>query len=316
MEYQHEPVLLEEVIDLLHPTEGKNFIDLTVGGGGHAHAILSKSGPSGIVYGFDADSNAIAASQEKLKKFGKRVILFHQNFSELEKMRELYPIQEKIDGILLDLGISSFELADANRGFSFQKSAPLDMRFDIRKGLTAADILNTWPKKELTDILRNYGEEWFADPIARAIVTYRKQRDFATCDQLVSVISGAYRGKPKPKRIHFATKVFQALRMAVNNEVDNLNAVLPMCVDILAPGGRLAIISFHGVEDRIVKDFFRKESKDCICPIEFPVCACLHKKRLKIITKKAIRPSDDEVFGNRRARSAHLRMAEKLPLVK
>jgi len=301
--------MIEEVIHYLNPQLGDNFVDCTLGGGGHALAILKRIGPQGRLLGIDLDPSAIQAAKETTKNF-KNITLVQDNFRNLNKITDVYEF-DKIDGILLDLGLSSGQLQDQQRGFSFLAEGKLDMRFGQQTDLTAKKILNTYSQKELTEIFRNFGEEKLAWPVAKEIIKARQQKPIDSPNQLVEIVAAAYkkyyRGKSK---INPATKIFQALRISVNEEIENLKQVLPQAVGRLKAGGRLAVISFHSLEDKIVKEFFKQESRDCLCPPQLPVCGCKHQKTLKIITKKPLVPSDQEIAANQRARSAKLRVAE------
>ena len=281
------------------------YIDATVGGGGHALGILMGSAPDGELLGIDADSMAIALAGERLAEFGRRVTLVQGNFADVEEIAVEHGFCP-VDGILLDLGLSSLQLEAAGRGFSFQLDGPLDMRFSPSQTTTAADLVNDLSVEELASILFRYGEEPRARRIARAIVA---ERPINTTGELAALVK---RTVSRRKRLHPATRTFQALRMAVNEEMECLAAVLPQALRLLAPGGRLAIISFHSLEDRLVKQFFRKEARDCLCPLEVPVCVCGHRATLGILTKKPIRPSADEAAANPRSRSAKLRIAYRL----
>ncbi len=316
MSYFHIPVLLNEVIEAIDPKPGENLIDGTVGGGGHAEAVLKKTSPGGRLLGIDLDGEAIIASKRKLEKYSKRIILAKGNFTNLAEFKKEYNFSP-INIFFLDLGISSQQLNNEALGISFLKNAPLDMRIggynyktDNKK--TAEDIVNSFSEEKITSILKNYGEERHARKIASEIIKERKVKKIVNTKQLVEIISRAVSGKYKNQRIHFATRTFQALRIAVNGELENLETVLPQALENIEVGGRIAIISFHSLEDRIVKQFFRKESKDCICSPETPVCVCDHRKRLEIITKKPITPSEDEISRNPRSRSAKLRVARKI----
>jgi len=300
----HQPVLLTEVIAALQPRSGGVYIDGTVGAGGHAAAVLEDSTPDGQLYGLDQDESALALAGERLSGFGNRVHLLHANFDRLHQYQ--FP---PADGILLDLGVSSMQFDQPERGFSFQTDGPLDMRMDSSVTETAADLVNHLPEGDLADLIYRYGEERQSRRIARVIV---QDRPFERTQQLAELIArvvksgkGNRQGKPK---IHPATRTFQALRIAVNDELGALERALPQAIAQLAPGGRLAIISFHSLEDRIVKKYFQQEAKDCICPPEQPVCTCRHKATIHIITKKPITPSLAEIDVNPRARSAKLRV--------
>jgi 16S rRNA (cytosine1402-N4)-methyltransferase len=319
MAVTHVPVLLHEVIDNLRPQTDRHFIDGTIGGGGHAQAILEQTGPQGKILGLDRDSMAIRTARENLAVYGDRVTLAQDSFSNIKQIYNEQFAGHQIDGILLDLGLSTLELEDQSRGFSFQIDAPLDMRFDTRQELTAADIVNTWPLPKLTKVIQEYGEERLAYAIAKQIITARLNKKISKTKTLVEAILLAFRDKLHSNKdvpwiggLHPATRTFQALRIAVNDEIGSLEAALPQAIDILAPGGRLAVISFHSLEDRIVKNFFRNEAKGCICPPAMPVCQCGHSPRLKIITKHPTKPTEEEIQKNPRSRSALLRVAEKV----
>lgn len=309
----HKPVLLDEVIEYLDPKPNQNYIDGTVGAGGHAERILEKTGPHGRLIGFDLNAEAIKQAGKRLKKYKNRVTLYHSNYSQIDRVVYEQSGLHKISGVLLDLGISSFQLESKSRGFSFQIDGPLDMRFGgPDQTLTAEEIVNKWSEKELIGILQSYGEERHSWAIAQEIVKARKEKIIKTTGELVQIIEKVYSNKPKPKKIHPATKTFQALRIAVNDELDSLRRALPQALSVLSPKGRLAVISFHSLEDRIVKQFFRQEATGCLCPPEFPVCRCGHKEQITLITKKVITPSLAEIKQNYRARSAKLRVAEKI----
>jgi len=311
----HQPVLYQQILDALNPRSDGFYVDGTIGAGGHASGVLQASSPGCQLLGLDVDPQALDLARERLEDFGDRAILRHGSYtalaSELDKLG-----WDVVDGVLLDLGVSSMQLDSAERGFSFQADAPLDMRFDPGAPYRAADLVNDLPQDELADLIYEYGEERRARQIARAIVG---ERPVNTTVQLANIVAGAipFRGRQKGrksgrKRAHPATRTFQALRIAVNGELDAVREVLPIAMEALAPGGRLAVISFHSLEDRIVKRFTRRESRDCICPPRQPVCTCEHIARLVEITRQPVRPDQDEVNANPRARSARLRVAEKL----
>ncbi|GAB4403658.1 MAG: 16S rRNA (cytosine(1402)-N(4))-methyltransferase RsmH [Anaerolineales bacterium] len=302
----HTPVLLNEAVEALAIRPFGWYVDCTVGLGGHSQAILEASQPDGRLLGLDADARSLELARQRLAAFGDRAVLVHANFRDLERVARDHGV-DTANGIVMDLGLSSWQLADSARGFSFHDVGGLDMRFDPSEGASAADLVNTLPEDELAALIWRYGEEPKARPIARAIV---RARPIATAGQLAEVIA---RAVGRRGRIHPATRTFQALRIAVNRELDNLEAALPQAVRLLVPGGRLAVISFHSLEDRIVKTFFRNESRDCICPPGIPQCICGHRATLGIVTKKPITPSPREVSANPRARSAKLRVAERLP---
>jgi 16S rRNA (cytosine1402-N4)-methyltransferase len=302
----HVPVLLEEVVNGLKVEPGGRYIDGTVGGGGHAYAILAASSPDGVLLGVDRDPAALEVASARLADYGRRFELVHGSFARLAEIAAAHGFAP-VDGILLDLGLSSLQLADAGRGFSFLVDGPLDMRFDTTSGgRTAADLVNHLSSEELADVLYEYGEERRSRRIARAIV---EARPLHTTRELADVIERATGGRRK--RLHPATVTFQALRIAVNRELTALERALPQAVDLLVPGGRMGVIAFHSLEDRIVKRFIRHESSECICPAELPVCACDHRATLDVVTRRPIRPTDGEVRTNPRSRSARLRVAER-----
>ncbi len=302
----HIPVLFQTVLDDLQVRPGGRYIDATVGGGGHAAGILAASFPGGRLLGLDRDPVAVKVARARLDSYGERVVLVHGSFA---RMAEIAHACHSVpaDGILLDLGFSSLQLADPTRGFAFMADGPLDMRFDpAAGGPTAAALVNDLPLEELVALLRRYGEERQARRIAGAIVA---ARPLHTTGELSAVIEQAVRRRG---HIHPATRTFQALRIAVNDELAALEEALPQAVEILAPGGRLAVISFHSLEDRLVKRFMRRESRDCVCPPGLPVCTCDHRAMLRLVTRKPVRPTADEVAANPRSRSARLRVAERL----
>jgi 16S rRNA (cytosine1402-N4)-methyltransferase len=302
----HQPVLYQEVLEALLPKSGGRYADGTVGLGGHAHGVLVASAPEGELLGLDVDPKALELAAKRLAGFGDRPILRLGSYGKLSQ--HLAAVGwEAVDGVLLDLGASSMQFDSAERGFSFQQEGPLDMRFDPNSPLTADELVNQWPEADLADIIFRYGEEPKSRRIARAIA---KSRPLHSTVQLAEVIAIAAGGRRSG--IHPATRSFQALRIAVNRELETLDAALPQTVAALKPGGRLAVISFHSLEDRTVKLFFRQESRDCICPPQQLVCICDHKASISEITRKPIRPTPDEVDANPRARSARLRVAEKL----
>jgi 16S rRNA (cytosine1402-N4)-methyltransferase len=301
----HVPVLYDEVLAWLQPHPGGWYIDATLGAGGHAKGILLASHPDGRLLGLDTDPDALQHASKVLEPFGDRVSLKVANFRQLEEVAGALGIRE-VDGILMDLGLSSRQLDDAERGFSFGQDGPLDMRMDRRQGVSAADLVNTLPAAELSDILWRYGEERHARRIAAAIAA---ERPLATTGQLADLVA---RTVGRREKIHPATRTFQALRIAVNDELDALRQALPQARDLLGPGGRLAVIAFHSLEDRLVKQFYRQEARDCVCPPELPVCVCQHRATLRVLTPKPVRPSAGETARNPRSRSARLRVAERL----
>jgi 16S rRNA (cytosine1402-N4)-methyltransferase len=302
----HVPVLYSAVLANLALDPGDDVIDGTLGGAGHAAGLLEATAPDGRLLGLDRDPEAIARAQERLGRFGQRAILVQSSFRDLKAVagkHHFFPA----DGVLLDLGVSSYQLASPERGFSFFKDGPLDMRFDPARGPTAAELVNDLPIEELAEILYRFGEEKQSRRIARAIAA---ARPLSTTGELAEVIAQTVGGRRG--RIHPATKSFQALRIVVNDELGALEDVLPQAVELLRPGGRLAVISFHSLEDRLVKRYFRREAKDCVCPPEQPVCTCEHQATLRIVTRRPVGPDEIEIAQNPRSRSARLRVAEKL----
>jgi len=292
----HVPVLQKEVIEYLDPKPNENFIDCTIGEGGHTLAILEKNGPKGKVLGIDADPEIIRNLKLEIRNFKKRIILVCDNFANLAETVKKQRFKS-VSGILFDLGMSSWHLETSSRGFSFQKKEPLDMRYNLQNPLTAEKILNYWSRVEIEKILKDYGEEQFAPKIAEALLNFRKFKPLQTTSQLVEIIKRATPGWYHRRKIHFATKTFQALRIAVNDELNNLEKALPQALNILKPGGRIVVISFHSLEDRIVKNFLKEGNKNNL---------------LKILTKKPITPSFKEMKINPRSRSAKLRASQKI----
>ncbi|HBB02764.1 MAG: 16S rRNA methyltransferase [Candidatus Peregrinibacteria bacterium GW2011_GWF2_38_29] len=306
----HSPVLRKLVQKYLNLKKGDIAVDLTLGLGGHSSDILEKVGPKGHLIAFEQDAQNLKIAKENLKKY-KNVTYIHQNFEFLEQEFKKHKLP-KVDGILMDLGLCSSHFDLENRGFSFRKDEPLDMRFssDLTQK-TAADLINKLEVQELTDIFRNYGEEKYAFRIASAIAIQRKLKPITTTKELADLIEEV-RPHERHSHIHPATQIFQALRIAVNDELEVLKNVLPQTVNILKKNGRLVVISYHSLEDRIVKHFLKLQEKECICPIEILICQCKHEPTLKILTKKPDRPSEDEINENPRSRSALLRAAEHL----
>ncbi len=300
------PVLFQAVLDGLQLRPGGRYIAATVGGGGHAAGILAASSPDGRLLGLDRDPAAVEATGARLVSYTERVVLVHSSFTRLAEVARTCD-SVPADGILLDLGFSSLQLADPSRGFAFMSEGPLDMRFDpTTSGPTAADLVNELSAEELATLLYQYGEERQARRIAEAIVA---ASPLHTTNELAAIVEKA---TGRRGRIHPATRTFQALRIAVNDELAALEAVLPQAVEVLAPGGYLAVISFHSLEDRLVKRFLRRESRDCLCPPESPICTCDHRATLRVITRKPIRPTADEIAANPRSRSARLRVGQRL----
>ena len=297
---------------MLAPAPGSLQIDATVGGGGHTERILEASDPDGRLLGLDADGAAIARVGERLARFGDRLVLRQANFRELATVAPEAGFGT-VDGLLFDLGLSSFQLADTDRGFGFRAGGPLDMRFDTSRGVPAAELIATLDVAELTALFRRYGEEPHAPRIARAIAEARRTAPIATAEELAAIVErAAPRTPPGRRRIHPATRVFQALRIAVNEELEALEEALAAAVELLRPGGRLVVLSYHSLEDRIVKRFLDAERKGCICPPSVPVCVCGRLPRLRLVTHPSMTPTDAEISANPRARSARLRAAERI----
>ena len=304
----HVPVLLDEVVAGLQPRPGGRFIDCTIGLGGHAAAILERISPSGRLLGIDADPNAIKISKERFSNYGEAVTLVNDNFVNLDAICKEY-LFHPVDGILFDLGVSSLQLDTAERGFSFHLDAPLDMRFSPEQGLTASDIVNRFSEQELAKLIERYGEERHSRRIARYIA---QNRPITTTAELAQLVEQASVASSRRSRIHPATRTFMALRIAVNSELQNLELALKQTPDLLRPGGRLTVISYHSLEDRIVKQFMRYAASSCVCPPGTIICRCGHVPTLKLISRKVIKPASLEIESNPRSRSARLRIAERL----
>jgi len=311
MPSKHVPVLLEETLATLSCEPGKLYVDATVGGGGHAFEILRRTSPDGRVIAADRDPIAMARVSARLAPFAGRFDLLHANFRDLPALLRARGV-DRCDGVLMDLGLSSDQLHDPARGFSFSRSGPLDMRMDPRGPETAASIVNRSSEHTLRDLLRAYGEEPNAKRIARAIVRARADAPIETTDQLVAIVESAFPRRRPPDTVHPATRSFQALRISVNDELMALKDALDGLFELLAPGGRLVVISFHSLEDRIVKRRLRDWAGACACPPHLPVCGCGARARVRILTRRAIRPSAREIAANPRARSARLRAGERL----
>ncbi len=308
LDRRHTPVLYQRVLTALNPCVGARYIDGTLGLGGHARGILEASAPDGQLLGIDIDPITLLQAEKRLKPFGDRVHLQQGSYAKMADYAASLG-WDKVDGVLLDLGFSSLQVDDPKRGFSFREEGPLDMRFDPSQPTTAAELVNRLPESELAEIIANYGEEPRARRVARAIVGNRPLQTTLELAEVVKNVVGRTR-----KGIHPATRTFQALRIVVNEELATLESGLAQAVSLLAPEGRIAVISFHSLEDRIVKHYFRQESKDCVCPPEQPVCTCEHRARVVILTRRPIRPSEAEIEANPRARSARLRVAERLAM--
>jgi 16S rRNA (cytosine1402-N4)-methyltransferase len=309
MEAGHLPVMVDEVLEILAPRAGSLQIDATLGGAGHAERILDASAPDGRLLGLDADGAAIARARGRLARFGERVVLRRANFRDLASVAPAAGFAA-VDGLLLDLGLSSYQLADTGRGFGFRAGGRLDMRFDTERGQSAAELLATLDAAELADIFRRYGEERFAGRIARAIVEARSRTPIETAEQLAALVERVAPA-PRVRRIHPATRVFQALRISVNDELGALEAGLTASLALLRPGGRLAVLSYHSLEDRTVKRFIADEQRGCSCPPRVPVCVCGRKPGLRSLGRSRT-PSSGEIQLNPRSRSARLRGAERM----
>jgi 16S rRNA (cytosine1402-N4)-methyltransferase len=309
----HVPVLADDVVEMLAAAPGGVHVDATVGGGGHAERILTATDPDGRLLGLDAEEAAIARVRARLgRRFGERLVVRQANFRELGTVAPEAGFTS-LDGCLFDLGLSSFQLADTDRGFGIRAGGPLDMRFDATRGVPASDLIATLDQTELAALFRKYGEEPFAGRIARAIVEARRTAPVTTAGELAAIVERAAPSRaPGRRRVHPATRVFQALRIAVNEELEALEAGLAAAVELLRPGGRLVVLSYHSLEDRIVKRFFQAERRGCTCAPEIPVCVCGRSPRLRLVTPKGIVPSPAEIAANPRARSARLRAAERL----
>ena len=312
MSYRHTPAMLNEVIAHLDCHPGKTYVDGTLGGAGHAGAICDRISPGGVFIGFDQDHDAIENARTVLQHANIRIHLLHGNFIRLPEFLSQLNIMA-VDGILLDLGLSQNQLERSGRGFSFQKDEPLDMRMDIQTPRTAAQLVNNLAQNDLQKIFIDYGEERWAKKIAGNIVRIRRQEKIRTSRQLARIVADSIPAAAAAKqKIHPATRVFMALRIAVNQELDRLKAFMEYAVDYLNPGGRLCVLSFHSLEDRIVKQRFKALEKGCTCPPRFPQCVCGQKPQIRLLTRKVVRPTDTEIAANPMARSTRLRAAEKL----
>jgi 16S rRNA (cytosine1402-N4)-methyltransferase len=311
--FRHVSVMADEVLSFLNPHSGGIYLDGTLGGAGHARLILEATSPDGVLVGMDHDEAALVAAKSNLAVFGDRAILRQGNFSDMDAHLDFLEI-DRLDGVLLDLGVSSHQLDSPDRGFSFREDGPLDMRMNPAAGVSAATVVADADADELKRIFREYGEERWAGKIARAIVMDRDQTPFVTTLQLADLISRVVPAGKGPQRIHPATRVFQALRIHVNGELESLRAGLDVAWKRLKTGGRLVVISFHSLEDRMVKQTFRALATGCICPPRLAVCACGNQPKVRVLTRKAVRATDDEININPRSRSAVLRAMEKLPV--
>ena len=309
MEFKHKSVLLNETIDGLNIKPDGIYVDGTLGGGGHAYEVCRRLGEKGSIIGIDQDAAAIEAASARLKDFGEKVTIVRSNYCDMKsKLHELGI--DKVDGIVLDLGVSSYQLDTAERGFSYREDAPLDMRMGTRQKMTARDIVNDYTEADLYRVIRDYGEDKFAKNIAKHIVQARAVKPVETTAELSEIIRASIPMKFQKKSGHPAKRTFQAIRIELNRELDVLRDSLDDMIDLLNPGGRLCIITFHSLEDRIVKSAFRKNENPCTCPPDFPVCVCGKKSKGSIITKKPILPSEEELEYNSRSKSAKLRIFE------
>ena len=310
MSFHHVSVLLEETVNGLNIKPDGIYVDGTLGGGGHACEVCRRLGDKGSFIGIDQDEAAIEAAGIRLSSFGEKVTIVRSNYCDMKLQLRALGI-DKVDGIMLDLGVSSYQLDTAERGFSYTKDAPLDMRMDRRQELTAKDIVNTYSEQELYRIIRDYGEDRFAKNIAKHIVIERKKSPVETTGELIEIIKKAIPMKFQKMPGHPAKRTFQAIRIELNRELEVLKESLDDMIEMLNPGGRLCIITFHSLEDRIVKNAFKKNENPCTCPREFSVCVCGKVSKGRIVTRKPILPSEDELMGNSRSKSAKLRIFEK-----
>ncbi len=310
MEFEHKSVLLNETIDGLHIKPDGIYVDGTLGGGGHSYEVCRRLGDKGSIIGIDQDAAAVEAAGIRLKDFGEKVTIVRSNYCDMKSRLHELRI-DKVDGIILDLGVSSYQLDTAERGFSYCADAPLDMRMDTRKELTARDIVNDYAEEELYRVIRDYGEDKFAKNIARHIVMERGKRPIETTGQLTEIVRRAIPMKYQKKSGHPAKRTFQAIRIELNRELEVLRDSLDDMIELLNPGGRLCIITFHSLEDRIVKSAFKKNENPCTCPPDFPVCVCGKVSKGSIVTKKPILPGKEEMEQNSRSKSAKLRIFER-----
>ncbi len=308
--FKHHTVLKKEAVESLRIHPEGIYVDCTVGGAGHSQRIAEALNPSGVLIGFDQDQNALQAAKERLKSASCQIFLIKTNFKRIKEVISELGFHE-VDGILFDLGVSSPQLDQGDRGFSYQKDAPLDMRMDQEQTFSAYELVNEWSEEELADILFRYGEERFSRRIARHIVRARQKKPIQTTFELADLIKQAIPASTRRSGPHPARRSFQAIRIAVNDELNVFEQALKHSLDILKSQGRLSVITFHSLEDRICKKFFQEHAKDCICPPHFPMCTCNHQPLLRFITKKPIIPSKEEIDKNKRARSAKLRVIEK-----
>lgn len=309
--FQHQPVLLQDTITGLNIQPNGTYVDCTLGGAGHSAHIAKELSNQGHLIGIDQDDTALRAARQRLGNVSCRLDLIKRNFRHLASVLDELKIA-KVDGVLFDIGVSSHQLDQAERGFSYNQEAPLDMRMDVTRSLTAHDIVNAWDSKEIARILWRYGEEKFSRKIAQAIVKYRETKSIETTTELADIVKNAIPAAARRRGPHPARRTFQAIRIAVNDELGALEDGLDAAIDRTALGARICVITFHSLEDRIVKERFRQESQGCTCPPDFPVCVCGNKRVLKMINRKPLVPSEEDVIDNPRARSAKLRIAEKM----
>ena len=311
MIFGHKSVLLDETIESLDIKPDGIYVDGTLGGGGHASEVCRRLGDKGRFIGIDQDADAIAAASERLKEFGDKVTIVRSNYENIDEVLKELGISQ-VDGIYLDLGVSSYQLDTAERGFTYREDdAPLDMRMDQRNEMTAKDIVNTYSESELFHIIKNYGEDRFAKNIAKHIIRARQEKEIETTGELIEIIKAAIPAKVRATGGHPAKRTFQAIRIELNKELEVLENSIDKMTDLLAPGGRLSIITFHSLEDRIVKNRFRINENPCTCPPDFPVCMCGKKSKGRVVTRKPILPSEEELSENKRSKSAKLRVFEK-----
>ncbi len=310
MAFEHKSVLLYETVDSLNIRPDGIYVDGTLGGGGHAYEVCKRLGEHGRLIGIDQDAAAIAAASARLSEFQDKVTVVRSNYENIASVLHDLGI-EKVDGIYLDLGVSSYQLDTASRGFTYPEDAPLDMRMDQRNPQTAADIVNNYSEMELYRIIRDYGEDRFAKNIAKHIVRQRQEKPYETTGELIETIKAAIPAKVRATGGHPAKRTFQAIRIELNHELDVLNRSIDTMIDLLNPGGRLSIITFHSLEDRIVKKRFRDNENPCICPPEFPVCMCGRKSKGTVITRKPVVPGEEELEYNKRSKSSKLRVFER-----
>lgn len=310
MEFKHISVLKEETIESLNIKPDGIYVDGTLGGGGHSLEICKKLGNKGRLIGIDQDMDAIRAATERLKDYEDKVTIVHSNYKDIDSVLRGLSI-DGVDGILLDLGVSSYQLDNAERGFTYREDTPLDMRMDQSSLLTAGDIVNNYSEQELFRVIKEYGEDGFAKNIAKHIVKARQLKPIETTGQLNEIIRAAIPAKVRQGQGHPSKKTFQAIRIELNKELEVLDSSLDKMIELLNPGGRLSVITFHSLEDRIVKNIFRRNMNPCTCPPEFPVCVCGKKPTGKVITRKPITPGEEELENNKRAKSSKLRVFEK-----